>query len=257
MIYLLIEILIIITSIIYYVLSQHYKSCPHNLTKHKIYAKCCQRYYECKRCHSDKCQKELIIDHIKCISCGTEQKCSEKCVKCEIRFADYYCSICEKWSSSEMTISHCKKCNTCLESKYGLFHCDACNICVPIKSKETHKCYGMNECVICMEKIDLTSVNSHLNCGHILHSKCYMEYIEKCCNSLIFICPICKKTGFAKEITTSILDKSVSKFHTGRSIHNQFEKIKCNDCSLDSKTIYHPIYHKCGHCSSYNTRLDD
>jgi len=40
---------------------------------------------------------------------------------------------------------------------------------------------------------------------------------------------------------------------TGTEVKQQ--DIFCNDCEKNSQTPFHWVYHKCTHCSSYNTRL--
>lgn len=35
----------------------------------------------------------------------------------------------------------------------------------------------------------------------------------------------------------------------------QTQPVLCNDCGATSDALYHFVYHKCGACASYNTRV--
>ncbi len=63
------------------------------------------------------------------------QKPGDKCIKCEIVFAKYFCSVCNLYDDNgeKKGIYHCDKCGICRvgpAKKY--FHCDSCNACLHI-----------------------------------------------------------------------------------------------------------------------------
>ena len=175
-------------------------SCNHLNTKHNIYLKCCNKYYNCYYCHNennDHIVKKKDILKIRCNECYKEQELSNKCINCGIKFAKYYCNKCKYWSNEE--IYHCNKCNICyIKTSNELIHCDECNKCYNKEIYDFHICSISKdnyECQICFENFKKSNEKCYfLKCQHKIHVSCYNKYKEYCKNNnKIFNCGICRK----------------------------------------------------------------
>ena len=83
-----------------------------------------------------------------------------------------------------------------------------------------------------------------------MHHKCHQQYIETS-----YQCPICLKSlGDMKEYFRRI-DLSLAEHQMPSEYRNTFSHIYCNDCERKSHSKFHFMYHKCGHCLGYNTKL--
>jgi uncharacterized CHY-type Zn-finger protein len=178
------------------------RKCSHYNNNIMIYATCCNKYFDCYKCHNEKSTHKIFshnLTKIKCLSCNHDNKFSSNtnsCDNCKVHFSKYYCKTCCVWDN-RMTY-HCHKCNVC---KYGnkndSFHCNNCNLCIKNTAKDRHKCNLTNkddDCSICLEKLFPKTNNKNnqitfLNCGHILHFNCYHKMISL--NKIN--CPLCRK----------------------------------------------------------------
>ena len=101
-------------------------------------------------------------------------------------------------------IFHCDKCGICrVGGKEFSVHCETCQCCIFKEHKESHKCVKgkLEDCPICMEDMQSSTMStSVIPCGHAMHSKCLVKYI----NSSNLACPMCKK---------SIIDPSLFEAH--------------------------------------------
>ena len=180
-------------------------SCVHSNINHQIYLKCCNKYYNCYYCHNEENNhivKKSDIKNIKCTSCNEIQdiikidKTTNKCSKCNIRFSEYYCSICKFWSNKE--IKHCEKCNICyIKTKNELIHCDVCDKCYSENIFKIHSCNlnkNNEECQICFENFKKSDIKSYfLKCEHKIHVTCYNKYYDYCKkNKKQFTCGLCR-----------------------------------------------------------------
>ena len=181
------------------------KKCTHYNNNIMIYANCCNKYFDCYKCHNEKSNHRIFsynLTHIKCLSCNHDNKFginikSNSCVNCKTPFSKYNCKICCVWDN-RMSY-HCHKCDVC---KYGnkndCFHCDNCNMCIKNSAKNRHKCHLTNkddDCSICLEKLfpkknneDKDNQITFLNCGHVLHFNCYNKMISLNKRN----CPLCR-----------------------------------------------------------------
>lgn len=78
--------------------------CKHYIKKCYILAECCKKFYVCRLCHNENENHEIDRFKIKtcrCMECNTVQPISEKCEKCNIKFAHYYCNICHFYDGNE------------------------------------------------------------------------------------------------------------------------------------------------------------
>ena len=164
-----------------------------------FYFSCCNRFFNCVRCHNESLninEHSHNLTHITCSYCKLLQKPSNKCSYCNLKFSNNYCSICFIWTDKD--IYHCNKCKICrVGSKDSLFHCDKCDTCFSIIAKDLHKCieisYKSQTCAFCLEST-YNSQNSSisLNCGHLVHNKCLMD----ASSNEQYKCPTCRKSMF-------------------------------------------------------------
>lgn len=234
--------------------------CKHYQRHCSIIAPCCNKKYGCRLCHNEeedenqtdykKCHQidRHAIKKIVCNTCNTEQPKSNLCIKCKKIFGEYYCDICNFYDDDlSKGLFHCKKCGICrVGHQYNFIHCDKCRTCV---SKKNHQCIVKDiksDCPVCLDPIFDKRDNPHiLNCGHVLHSKCFTEYIKS-----DFKCPICKKSMF-----------NINQYIEQQVVNNPMPEeyiadveIHCNDCNKKCTTQFHFMAMKCDHCGSYNTQ---
>lgn len=53
---------------------------------------------------------------------------------------------------------------------------------------------------------------------------------------------------------TCVVNPYFSLHHTS-NMTSQIQDILCNDCERKGRAPFHWLYHKCGFCGSYNTRV--
>lgn len=165
---------------------------------------CCNLIDPCKRCHMERntCKPEDIkVIGIKCCECEMEQELSNCCKQCCVQFAPSHCVTCQIWTSKQ--IHHCVDCGICrVGNANTLYHCVKCGLCYnKLESEDEnsiHKCINKTnvkitdeQCVVCAESIfNYQSESFYLNCLHIIHTKCFNEYISQG----KYNCPHCKKS---------------------------------------------------------------
>lgn len=165
-----------------------------------FYFECCQKEYECVRCHNEHENHSFNLKSITCNECSKVQNVDTHCVNCGIQFSTSFCKLCGLFSN-EKHIFHCNECGICrVGKKEEVFHCKNCNVCV---LKEYHECQNLgnikdknNNCCFCHEELfnSMSSVN-RLNCNHYAHSYCINKSIKN--NSIK--CGLCRKTFLSKE----------------------------------------------------------
>ena len=141
-----------------------------------------------------------------------------KCIECNIVFADYHCNICNLWMGEGKQPFHCDKCGFCrVGGAENYTHCDVCCMCLDNDVYGSHNCLAdkyknncpvcrlvmceynffhleyflINENIICSREDMHTSRHSpqDLPCGHAIHSVCFRKLA-----AFDYRCPICKKT---------------------------------------------------------------
>ncbi|OEL20429.1 RING finger and CHY zinc finger domain-containing protein 1 [Dichanthelium oligosanthes] len=154
------------------------------------------------------------------------------------------------------SVYHCPFCNLCrLGNGLGtdFFHCMKCNCCLGIKMIE-HKCrekmLEMN-CPICCDFLFTSSAPvKGLPCGHFMHSACFQAYT---CTH--YTCPICCKSLGDMTVYFGMLDGLLAAEQLPEEYRDRCQDILCNDCERKGRSRFHWLYHKCGFCGSYNTRV--
>ncbi|THG00332.1 hypothetical protein TEA_030056 [Camellia sinensis var. sinensis] len=117
-----------------------------------------------------------------------------------------------------------------------------------------HKCLEKSletNCPICCEFLFTSSATVRgLPCGHYMHSACFQAYA--CRN---YICPICSKSMGDMAVYFGMLDALLATEELPEEYRDRLQDILCNDCERKGTARFHWLYHKCGLCGSYNTRV--
>ena len=104
-----------------WVMSREY-SCAHYDRYCNAQFACCEPFWPCHRCHnaSSQCSETKLrsrdIKKLKCRRCGKVQdfpKESPNCVECNLKFAEYFCAICQHLTGEQNRPFHCAKCGIC------------------------------------------------------------------------------------------------------------------------------------------------
>lgn len=235
--------------------------CEHYKRNCKLHAACCGKFFTCRFCHdkvSDHSMDRKATTEMMCMRCLKIQPVGPVCStpSCGgFSMAKYYCSIC-KFFDDERTVYHCPFCNLCrVGNGLGIdfFHCMTCNYCLAINLVD-HKCRekGLEtNCPICCDFLFTSSETVRaLPCGHFMHSACFQAYT---CSH--YICPICCKSLGDMAVYFGMLDALLASEELPEEYRDRCQDILCNDCDKKGTAPFHWLYHKCGFCGSYNTRV--
>jgi hypothetical protein len=237
--------------------------CKHYQRACKLQAHCCGKWDTCRFCHdevSDHTITRSLVETMMCMHCSTVQPAGKTCIneECKQDVAAYYCKECKLWDNDpKKNIYHCHDCGICRIGK-GLgidyFHCETCNVCMAIGLKGKHKCIERNlesDCPICGEYMfTSTSTVIFMPCGHCMHHKCHQQHIQTS-----YQCPTCLKSLADMSEYFRRIDIALREHNMPVEYNNTFSHIYCNDCEKKSHAKFHFMYHKCGHCKGYNTKL--
>jgi hypothetical protein len=239
-------------------------NCTHYNCNVSIFTSCCNKIYPCRQCHDlneDHKLDRYKIDTIICKKCNTIQDKSNKCIKCNIEFAKYFCDICCLYQTNDdINIYHCDKCKVCrIGKREDYLHCDNCNMCLEKKNFDKHKCteHFKNNCCICMEPLfDSTKTLHILNkCAHVFHVDCLKEHMKN-----DYKCPVCKKTIYEGNTENIWFEfKFINYLNPVPEEYKNWKvKIYCNDCEKFCETSYQiTSLYECTNCKSFNTQQED
>lgn len=235
--------------------------CEHYKRNCKLVAACCNKLFTCRFCHdkvSDHSMDRKATTEMMCMRCLKIQPVGPTCrtPSCEgFSMSKYFCNIC-KFFDDERTVYHCPFCNLCRVGKglgIDFFHCMKCNCCLGMKLVE-HKCREKSletNCPICCDFLFTSSAAVRaLPCGHFMHSACFQAYT---CSH--YTCPICSKSLGDMAVYFGMLDALLAAEELPEEYRNRTQDILCNDCDKKGSARFHWLYHKCGSCGSYNTRV--
>ncbi|CAF2077972.1 unnamed protein product [Brassica napus] len=235
--------------------------CEHYKRNCKLRAVCCDQLFTCRFCHdkvSDHSMDRKLVTEMLCMRCLKVQPVGPICTtpSCDgFPMAKHYCSIC-KLFDDERAVYHCPFCNLCRVGEglgFDYFHCMTCNCCLGMKLVN-HKCLEKSletNCPICCEFLFTSSETVRaLPCGHYMHSACFQAYT---CSH--YTCPICGKTLGDMGVYFGMLDALLAAEELPEEYKDRCQDILCNDCQRKGTTRFHWLYHKCGSCGSYNTRV--
>ncbi|PHH90713.1 hypothetical protein CDD83_2867 [Cordyceps sp. RAO-2017] len=233
--------------------------CQHYERNVKLQCSTCHKWHTCRFCHDSKEDHTLIRKETKnmlCMLCGTPQRASEACIKCNEPAAQYYCNICKLWENRQSRpIYHCNDCGICrrgLGLGKDFFHCKTCRACITTSIQSSHKCIERStdcDCPICGEYM-FTSPKRvvFMSCGHSIHKKCYDQHMK-----VSYKCPICNKSLANMETQFRNLDVAIQSQPMPPEFRDTKATVLCNDCSGRSTVSYHWLGLKCSICRSYNT----
>ena len=218
--------------------------------------------YMCHHCHNEEEAHEMDrhkVIYMKCNLCHIYQKKSNKCINpdCYAKEHNYYCSKCSLWEHKiNKDIHHCDGCGICRIGKKGDFkHCYKCNICWNINVYDNHPCkidQKQGKCLICLDSCWDSQVNpTILQCGHIFHPLCVNQWFQQ-----NYTCPICKKSAYKPIPLWGVIENYVSNSELPEEQNNWKTIAYCNDCEKKTESKYHPAYHKCQECNSWNTQIE-
>ncbi|XP_042511163.1 zinc finger protein BRUTUS-like [Macadamia integrifolia] len=235
--------------------------CEHYKRNCKLLSACCGKLFTCRFCHdkvSDHSMDRKETSEMMCMSCLKIQPVGAICTtpSCNgLSMAKHYCNIC-KLFDDERTVYHCPFCNLCRVGKglgIDFFHCMTCNCCLGM-SLVDHKCRekGLEtNCPICCDFLFTSRETVRaLPCGHFMHSACFKAYT---CSH--YTCPICSKSLGDMAVYFGMLDALLSAEELPEEYKDHCQDILCNDCGKKGTSHFHWLYHKCGFCGSYNTRV--
>jgi RING finger/CHY zinc finger protein 1 len=238
-------------------LSHMQKQCKHYKNGCTFLADCCNKFYNCFRCHDEEVLHKFTCNDIKCDSCGLIQKISQACAGCNTIFSTYFCSECILFDSTEgKDIYHCEGCKICRIGKRNEYiHCNICRCCLSRINYDGHKCIenklGAN-CPFCLEYMYTTTGDiSILDCGHALHRDCLTNSIAES----NYRCPVCLKSFTNMDQINKLLDLEVQMTLMPEDYRGKIVVISCNDCGKRSEVPFHIVGLKCSNqnCGSYNT----
>lgn len=235
--------------------------CEHYKRNCKVLAACCNKLFACRFCHdnvSDHSMDRKATSEMMCMRCLKIQAVGPICTTpaCNgFSMAKYFCSIC-KFFDDERTVYHCPFCNLCRVGRglgVDFFHCMKCNCCLAMKLVD-HKCWEKaleTNCPICCDFLFTSSVAVRaLPCGHYMHSACFQAYA---CSH--YTCPICSKSLGDMAVYFGMIDALLATEELPEEYRDRCQDILCNDCDRKGTARFHWLYHKCGSCGSYNTRV--
>ncbi|KAG0238886.1 hypothetical protein BGW42_000047 [Actinomortierella wolfii] len=235
--------------------------CKHYSRGCKLKANCCGKWFNCRFCHDDACDHAIVRTDTKfmlCMHCKSIQPAAQNCKDCQKQLARYYCNICKLWDDApNKNIYHCDDCGICRIGQ-GLgkdyFHCKKCNVCMAIALQDNHKCIERNlecDCPICGEYMfTSTSTVIFMPCGHCIHSKCHEAYIRTS-----YQCPTCWKALADMSEYYAKVDQLMAQQPMPPEYASYYSIVLCNDCEVKTETSFHFLYHKCGQCKGYNTKV--
>ncbi|KAK9036719.1 hypothetical protein V6N11_078711 [Hibiscus sabdariffa] len=235
--------------------------CEHYKRNCKLRAACCRKLFTCRFCHdnvSDHSMDRKATLEMICMRCLKIQPVGPICAtpSCNgLSMAKYYCSIC-KFFDDERNVYHCPFCNICRVGKglgIDFFHCMTCNCCIGVKLVN-HKCLEKSletNCPICCDFLFTSSATVRaLPCGHCMHSACFQGYT---CSH--YTCPLCSKSLGNMAVYFGMLDVLLAAEELPEEYRDRCQDILCNDWDQKGTSRFHWLYHKCGYCGSYNTRV--
>lgn len=238
------------------------KPCHHYERHCWLLAKCCGRYYPCRRCHDEIEVSHDINRHdteyVGCSRCGSEEQPAEEgCVNCGVQFARYFCKVCRFYDDNKKPVYHCEHCGICRMGKgVGIdqHHCHRCKSCVPIEVADKHPCMDSSvksDCPVCrVFMATSTEQVLFMRCGHAMHANCFERYTK-----VKYNCPLCFKALTNMDSWYRALDVRLAQEVMPPEYNNRCTNIICHDCDLKSVAKFHFNFHKCYKCNGYNTRV--
>lgn len=242
--------------------SNNVLGCKHYRRRAILVSPCCGGEYVCRLCHDEAVPGHTFdryaVTEMRCMECGTKQPVSAACTACNASMARYYCGICHLFDDDpHRDIYHCPFCNFCRRGK-GLgvdsFHCMSCNACMSLELFNKHRCTERalaGTCPVCSDPLfDSSAPIKELPCGHFMHSMCFAAYTR-----YSYTCPVCSKSLGDMAVYWKMIDTLLEGEVLPAEYALRKQSVRCNDCAQETEAPFHFVYHKCGGCGGYNTRV--
>lgn len=262
-------------------------NCVHYDRKCVVVSPCCNKIYGCRICHDESissydnssasvsgishvgangmnrsgvCTKTMdrfAIKEIICRECHTRQPCANKCINCNIQFAEYHCAKCNLWMSNTKRPFHCDQCGFCrVGGREAFKHCNICNMCISTTVYNTHNCMKdkyKNNCPVCTEDMfSSRQAPQDLPCGHAIHAHCFRKLA-----GFDYRCPVCKKTVVSRASMAAAWSARARDIAMQPMPPDLARRvcIMCNDCEVRSDDCsFHFLGVQCPKCDSFNTQ---
>jgi len=239
--------------------------CSHYERNCNIVAPCCNRAVGCRICHDETsppghpAMNRFMVREVVCKLCGTRQMASNQCINCKTIFGEYHCNKCNLWMSQSKKPFHCDQCGFCrVGGQENFRHCSECCMCISVNVFDTHRCFKdkyKNNCPVCREDMFSSRQSPQdLPCGHAIHAHCFRKLA-----GFDYRCPICKKTVVSQQSMAAAWEARARDIaeHPMPSDLQRIVDIMCNDCETKSHARnWHFLGIQCGHCSSFNTVVE-
>ena len=234
--------------------------CPHYRRATRVVAPCCGKVVGCRHCHDEGADHALTsgaVSAMVCGACARPGPAGAHCAHCSARQARYYCAICRLWDDTPgRQVYHCPFCNLCrLGAGLGVDaqHCMRCNSCMSLEEHATHACRPPAACPVCGDRLfDSAAPYRALPCGHHMHSHCFRAWATHS-----YTCPVCRRSAGDMRAYFGMLDALLARDEgtLPAELAARTQAVACDDCGGTGDAPFHFVYHKCGGCGSYNTRL--
>jgi zinc finger-like protein len=130
----------------------------------------------------------------------------------------------------------------------------ACNACMSMELFERHTCKEQSlggVCPVCSDRLfDSKHPIKELPCGHFMHSGCFAAYTR-----YSYSCPVCSKSLGDMSVYWRMIDSLLAAERLPPEYGGRTQAVLCSDCGAAGDAPFHFVYHKCGRCGSYNTRV--
>ncbi|KAJ2773557.1 hypothetical protein IWQ57_001239 [Coemansia nantahalensis] len=239
--------------------AQKILGCPHYQVKARVLAPCCGVWTPCRFCHDEARDHDVdrfAVRTMKCMLCTEEQPLGAQCQRCSTPMGRYYCSRCKLLDDTpHKEIFHCDECGICLGGRReDYFHCSGCNACVAVGARKQHGCTEQilhADCPICGERFfGSPRAVVQATCKHLMHADCLEESVKHS-----YRCPLCAMSLCDTRQLFCAIDDYMRISRMPPEFCGLRSRVFCNDCRKQSAAAFHFVYHKCGHCSSWNTAV--
>ncbi len=240
--------------------------CRHYRRAATLVAPCCGALAACRLCHDEADASHRLdrrrVAEMACMHCGTRQPVAQDCANpaCGARLARHYCAICHLFDDDPShEIYHCPFCNVCRRGA-GLgvdaVHCMGCNACMAPELHARHRCTERalgGDCPVCAAPLfDSAAPVREARCGHFMHSACFAAYTR-----VAYACPLCSRSLGDMSVYWKMVDALLAAEQEALppEYAARRQDVSCHDCGGETDAPFHFVYHKCGGCGGYNTRV--
>ncbi|KDD73594.1 hypothetical protein H632_c2024p0 [Helicosporidium sp. ATCC 50920] len=131
----------------------------------------------------------------------------------------------------------------------------SCNACMSLELFRKHRCVEQSlktPCPVCSDQLfESAAPVRELPCGHFMHSHCFGAY-----RRYSYTCPLCFQSLGDMAVYWRMIDGLVAaEGPLPEPYAHATQEVLCNDCTARGTVPFHFVYHKCGGCGGYNTRV--